>query len=116
MIDECFAVKEFRLALLFCVCVLLALVYFCTLLQAEEKMRVLYDRKCEQLKRLSERGEEAHKLEAVQTLIRKLSTKIKVAIQIVDSIANKISKLRDDELWPQISELIQGYVTKFYAR
>ncbi|XP_026658021.2 protein ALTERED PHOSPHATE STARVATION RESPONSE 1-like isoform X1 [Phoenix dactylifera] len=76
--------------------------------KAEEKMRVLYDRKCEQLKRLSERGEEAHKLEAAQTLIRKLSTKIKIAIQIVDSISNKISKLRDDELWPQISELIQG--------
>ncbi|KAG1361040.1 putative nitrate regulatory gene2 protein [Cocos nucifera] len=76
--------------------------------KAEEKMRVLYDRKCEQLKRLSERGEEAHKIEAVQILIRKLSTKIKIAIQIVDSISNKISKLRDDELWPQISELIQG--------
>ena len=78
-------------------------------------MRILYDRKCEQLKRLSEKGEEAHKLEAVQILIRKLSTKIKIAIQIVDSISNKISKLRDDELWPQISELIQGYVIKFYV-
>ncbi|XP_010941397.1 uncharacterized protein [Elaeis guineensis] len=76
--------------------------------EAEEKMRALYDRKCKQLKRLSERGEEAHKLEAVQILIRKLSTKIRMAIQIVDSISQKISKLRDDELWPQISELIQG--------
>ncbi|EHA8588851.1 nitrate regulatory gene2 protein [Cocos nucifera] len=76
--------------------------------QAEEKMRALYDRKCKQLKHLSERGEEAHKLEAVQILIRKLSTKIRIAIQIVDSISQKISKLRDDELWPQISELIQG--------
>lgn len=83
-------------------------------------MRALYDRKCKQLKCLSDRGEEAHKLDAVQTLIRKLSTKIRMAIHIVGSISDKISKLRDDELWPQISELIQGYAIyyisiKFYV-
>ncbi|CAD5187410.1 unnamed protein product [Musa acuminata subsp. malaccensis] len=77
---------------------------------AEEKIRVLYDRKCEYLRRLSERGAEAEKLEAVEISIRKLSTKIRIAIQVVGTISSKINQLRDEELWPQINELIQGYV------
>ncbi|WOL18906.1 hypothetical protein Cni_G27703 [Canna indica] len=76
---------------------------------AEEKMRVLYDRKREQLKHLSERGAEAEKLEAVGTFMRKLSTKIRIAIKVVDTISSKISQLRDGELWPQTIELIQGF-------
>ncbi|XP_073012614.1 uncharacterized protein [Typha latifolia] len=76
--------------------------------KAEEKMRVLYDRKRAELKRLDERGAEAYKVEAAQTFIRKLSTRIKIAIQVVNTISNKISKLRDEELWPQICELVQG--------
>lgn len=73
-------------------------------------MRVLYDKKCEELKVLYERGAEAHKLEAIETYTRKLSTKISVAIQVVNTISKKINKLRDEELWPQTNELIQGYV------
>jgi hypothetical protein len=72
-------------------------------------MRVLYDRKREELKMLDEKGAEAHKLEATELYIRKLSTKISIAIQVVNTISEKISKLRDEELWPQTCELIQGY-------
>lgn len=71
-------------------------------------MRIVHDRKCREMKRLDERGAEAQKLDSTLATIRKLSTKMRIAIQVVDSISNKISKLRDDELWPQISELIQG--------
>ncbi|XP_062198696.1 protein ALTERED PHOSPHATE STARVATION RESPONSE 1-like [Phragmites australis] len=76
--------------------------------KAEEKMRALYDSKREELKMLDEKGAEAHKLEATEMHIRKLSTKISIAIQIVNTISHKISKLRDEELWPQTCELIQG--------
>jgi len=76
--------------------------------KTEEKMRVLYDRKCEELKMLDEKGAEADKLEATERYIRKLSTKISIAIQVVNTISQKISKLRDEELWPQTCELIQG--------
>ncbi|KAL6601368.1 hypothetical protein ACP70R_044588 [Stipagrostis hirtigluma subsp. patula] len=74
----------------------------------EEKMRVMYDRKREELKMLDEKGAEPHKLEATEVYIRKLSTKISIAIQVVNTISEKISKLRDEELWPQTCELIQG--------
>ena len=73
-------------------------------------MRVLHERKCRKLKRLDERGAEAHKIDATRTLVRSLSTKIRIAIQVVDKISVKINKLRDGELWPQLNEFIQGYV------
>ncbi|KAM3210462.1 hypothetical protein ACQJBY_064440 [Aegilops geniculata] len=84
-------------------------------LKTEEKMRVLYDKKCEELKVLYERGAEAHKLEAIETYTRKLSTKISVAIQVVNTISKKINKLRDEELWPQTNELIQGLMQMWHA-
>ncbi|XP_020574192.1 uncharacterized protein LOC110020434 [Phalaenopsis equestris] len=76
---------------------------------AEEKMRLLHDRNSQKLRRLDERGAEAHQIEATQTLIRKLSTKIRIAIQIINTITTKINVLRDEELWPQIDELILGF-------
>lgn len=72
-------------------------------------MRIIYDRKFRQLKHLDERGAEPHKLESTQTLVKKLSMKMRMAIQIVDSISTTINKLRDEQLWPQINELIHGY-------
>lgn len=77
-------------------------------------MRVVFDGKCEQLKHLSERGAEAEKLEAVEASIRKLTTKIRIAIQVVDTISRKINQLRDEELFPQIIELIEGYVVHHF--
>lgn len=77
-------------------------------LQAEERLRVVHDRNVQRLKRLDERGAEAHKVDATRTLIRNLSTKIRMAIQVVDRISVTINKIRDEELWPQINELIEG--------
>ncbi|KAK9129280.1 hypothetical protein Sjap_009767 [Stephania japonica] len=79
--------------------------------KAEEKMRIIHERKCRKLKRLDEKGAEAHKLDTTRTLIRNLSTKIRIAIQVVDKISIKINTLRDEELWPQMNELICGLIT-----
>lgn len=73
-------------------------------------MRVLHDSKRSQLLRLDRKGAEPHKVASTQTLVRNLSTKIEFAIQVVDKISVKISKLRDEELWPQLNEYIHGYV------
>ncbi|KAM0949762.1 hypothetical protein DsansV1_C05g0056211 [Dioscorea sansibarensis] len=81
----------------------------------EEKLRVLRERKVKRLKHLDERGAEAYKVDSTQVEIRKLSTKIRIAIQVVESISQRINKLRDEELWPQINELIQGFVRMWKA-
>lgn len=59
---------------------------------------------------MGEKGVQANKVDSTRTLIRTLSTKMRVAIQVIDKISITINKLRDEELWPQISELIQKYV------
>ncbi|KAI7755972.1 hypothetical protein M8C21_024634, partial [Ambrosia artemisiifolia] len=74
----------------------------------EEKMRVLHEEKKRRLVRLDEKGAEPHKVDATRTLIRSLSTKIRIAIQVVDKIAQKINTLRDEELWPQLNDFIEG--------
>ncbi|CAN1770768.1 Protein ROLLING AND ERECT LEAF 2 [Linum perenne] len=79
-----------------------------TEVKAEEKMRVIHDRKCRKLKRLDERGAEAHKIDETRKLIRDLSTKIRIAIQVVDKISVTINKIRDEELWPLLNDLILG--------
>lgn len=72
-------------------------------------MRVQHERKSKKLKRLDEKGAEAHKIDVTRNLVRSLSSKIRIAIQVVDKISVTINKLRDEELWPLINEFIQGY-------
>lgn len=73
-------------------------------------MRVIHDRKCRKLKRLEERGADFDKVGLTRTVIGDLSTKISMAINVVDKISMTINKIRDEELWPQLKGLIQGYV------
>ncbi|CAN4084757.1 unnamed protein product [Withania somnifera] len=76
--------------------------------KAEEKIRVLHERKSRKLKQLDDKGAESHKIDMTRKLVIGLSSKIRIAIQVVDKVSEKINKLRDEELWPQLNELIQG--------
>ncbi|CAL0326969.1 unnamed protein product [Lupinus luteus] len=77
--------------------------------KAEEKLRILHQKKCSQLKRMNKKGADAQKVEAVQTLIGILATKMKISIQVVDKISITISKLREEELWPQMNKFIHMF-------
>lgn len=79
-------------------------------MQSEEKMRVLHDKNRKKLRHLDERGAEAQKVDSTRALVRSLLNNIGIAIQVVDKISVTISKIRDQELWPQLKELIKGYV------
>ncbi|KAL3736705.1 hypothetical protein ACJRO7_025619 [Eucalyptus globulus] len=76
----------------------------------EEKLRVVYQKKCKKLKILDDRGAESSKIDATEGSIRKLHTKIDVCIRTVDAISSRIHKLRDEELQPQLTELICGLI------
>ena len=69
----------------------------------------MYEKQCKRLKTLDERGAESGKVEAAQFSIRKLLTQINVSVRAVDTISSRIHKLRDEELRPQLQELIYGY-------
>ncbi|KAG2298229.1 hypothetical protein Bca52824_034701 [Brassica carinata] len=76
--------------------------------KAEEKLRLLHERKLRKLKRMDERGTDAPKVDSTRRFVRSLSTKIRIAIQVVDKVSVTINKIRDEELWLQLNELIQG--------
>ncbi|XP_048129666.1 nitrate regulatory gene2 protein isoform X2 [Rhodamnia argentea] len=76
----------------------------------EEKLRVVYQEKCKKLKILDDRGAESSKIDATQASIRKLHTRIDVCIRTVNVISSRIHKLRDEELQPQLTELIRGLI------
>uniref|UniRef100_A0A6M2F345 DUF632 domain-containing protein n=1 Tax=Populus davidiana TaxID=266767 RepID=A0A6M2F345_9ROSI len=75
--------------------------------KAEEKLRIIHAKNCRQMNNLDEKGADANKVNSTRSLLRMLSTKIKVAIQVIDKISTTIKKLRDEELWPLISNLIE---------
>ena len=78
--------------------------------QAAEKIRILYEKKHKEQKKLYYGGAEAHKLEAIEVYVKKLSTKLNIAIHIVNATSKKINKMRDEELWFQTNELVRRYV------
>ncbi|CAD5317467.1 unnamed protein product [Arabidopsis thaliana] len=76
----------------------------------EEKLRAIYEEKCRRLKKMDSHGAESIKIDATRAAIRKLLTKIDVCIRSVDSISSRIHKLRDEELQPQLIQLIHGLI------
>ncbi|CAN7065366.1 unnamed protein product [Brassica oleracea var. botrytis] len=78
--------------------------------KGEEKLRSIYEEKCKSLKKMDSHGAEATKIEATRAYIRKLLMKIDISIRSVDSISRRIHKLRDEELQPQLTQLIHGLI------
>jgi hypothetical protein len=70
--------------------------FICFLSQSIEKIRGLCDKKSKKQIILYYTGAEVHKLEAMKICVKKLLTKVTIAIQIVNSISKSINKLRDE--------------------
>ncbi|CAN6886668.1 unnamed protein product [Brassica oleracea] len=75
--------------------------------KAEEKLRTSHIKRCKKLRRLEGKSTDPSKIEAIRSSIQCLSTRITVSIQMIDNICLMINKLRDEELWSQIKELIR---------
>ncbi|KAJ3691318.1 hypothetical protein LUZ61_020482 [Rhynchospora tenuis] len=79
--------------------------------QNEETLRAEYQRKCNDVSSPLNRGFDQEKIEEMQSPIRIISTRIRITLQVLHSISNKICEIRDKELWPQICELVQELMT-----
>lgn len=55
-------------------------------------------------------GADPSSVDKIRAAIRNLDTQIKVSIHSVESISKRIENLRDEELQPQLLELVEGYV------
>lgn len=85
--------------------------------KAGERVRVAYEKKCKQLRNQDVKGEGPSVVQKTRSTIRDLHTQIKVSIHSVEAVSKRIETLRDEELQPQLLELIQGYghiTTQFF--
>lgn len=76
--------------------------------KASELIRSEYDLKCKSLRQLESRAESANKIDKTRAAIKDLHSRIRVAIHRIHSISKRIEDLRDNELQPQLEELIEG--------
>ncbi|CAA0807722.1 Protein of unknown function (DUF630 and DUF632 [Striga hermonthica] len=73
-----------------------------------DEIRRIYERKCNHLWNQDVRGDEELTVDKCRAAVKDLYSRILVAIRSAETISNKIEKLRDEELEPQIRELLQG--------
>ncbi|RAL44141.1 hypothetical protein DM860_016387 [Cuscuta australis] len=76
--------------------------------RAGERVRLTYEKKCAQLRNLDVSGADPSTIEKTRATIRDLHTQIKISIHSVQSISKRIESLRDDELQPQLLQLVEG--------
>ncbi|KAM2981707.1 hypothetical protein FF2_012983 [Malus domestica] len=73
-----------------------------------EKVRIAYEKKLMQLRNQDVKGDDHSAVEKTRVAIRDMQTRMKVSIHTVEAISKRIETMRDEELQPQLSELVQG--------
>ncbi|KAL5974178.1 hypothetical protein ACLOJK_030841 [Asimina triloba] len=76
--------------------------------KAGERIRIAYDKKCKQLRGHDVKGADASSVDKTRAALRDLDTRMKVSMHAVIAVSRRIETLRDEELQPQLMELIQG--------
>lgn len=77
-------------------------------IQAGEETRRIYERKCSQLRNQNVRGDDLDSRDKVGVEVKDSYARILVAIRRAESISLRIQKLRDEELEPQLVDLLKG--------
>eukprot|EP00252_Welwitschia_mirabilis_P010813 TRINITY_DN2436_c0_g1_i1.p1 TRINITY_DN2436_c0_g1~~TRINITY_DN2436_c0_g1_i1.p1 ORF type:complete len:901 (+),score=192.97 TRINITY_DN2436_c0_g1_i1:282-2984(+) len=76
--------------------------------KAGEQLRIMYAKLCRQLKLQESKGVDNHLIEKTRFELRNNQTETKVSVKKVKDYADKVAKLRAEELLPQLQELITG--------
>ncbi|ONM03087.1 hypothetical protein ZEAMMB73_Zm00001d031530 [Zea mays] len=76
--------------------------------KAGERLRIEYEKRLTHLRNQDVKGEEPTSVDKTCAALRSLHTRLKVSIHTVQSVSRRIEILRDEELHPQLMELIQG--------
>ncbi|CAO1943134.1 unnamed protein product [Urochloa humidicola] len=75
----------------------------------EEKLRLQYEKNYRRLKSLDERGAESSTIDSTRMSVRLLRSKITINVRTANAFSAKIQKIRDEELYPQLVDLIQRF-------
>ncbi|KAK2971203.1 hypothetical protein RJ640_008627 [Escallonia rubra] len=79
--------------------------------KAGEQMKVEYQRKVASLNKLKKRGAKMEALERTKAAVSHLHTRYIVDMQSMDSTVSEINRLRDEQLYPKLVELVGGMAT-----
>ncbi|XVF86599.1 hypothetical protein PTKIN_Ptkin18bG0055400 [Pterospermum kingtungense] len=77
-------------------------------LKAGELMKFEYQRKVNTLNKLKKRGTNSEALEKAKAAVSHLHTRYIVDMQSMDSTVSEINRLRDEQLYPKLVELVDG--------
>ncbi|KAF0913199.1 hypothetical protein E2562_020362, partial [Oryza meyeriana var. granulata] len=83
-------------------------------LKGTESLKKIYDKKCVQLRHQFERDTSAREVDKTRVIVKDLHSRLTVGTEVLYSISKIIEKLRDEELQPQILELLKG-LTRMWA-
>ncbi|XP_047327358.1 nitrate regulatory gene2 protein [Impatiens glandulifera] len=78
--------------------------------KAIDSIRKEYNRKCDKLRHQFAKGLKSQIIDKTRAIVKNLHSRTTVALFTVDSISKRIEKMRDDELLPQLLELIHGLI------
>lgn len=76
--------------------------------KAGELMKLEYQKKIVSLNKLKKRGASADHLERTKATVSHLHTRYIVDMQSMDSTVSEINRLRDEQLYPKLVQLVQG--------
>uniref|UniRef100_J3L826 DUF632 domain-containing protein n=1 Tax=Oryza brachyantha TaxID=4533 RepID=J3L826_ORYBR len=74
----------------------------------EEKLRIEYEKRYRRLRSLDEGGSESSTINSTRLSVRNLQSRITINIRTANAFSSKIQKIRDEELYPQLVDLILG--------
>uniref|UniRef100_A0ACD5YA05 Uncharacterized protein n=1 Tax=Avena sativa TaxID=4498 RepID=A0ACD5YA05_AVESA len=77
-------------------------------LKNSESIKQIYDKKCAQLSHQFARDANARQVDKTRATIKELHSRLMVSIEVLYSNSKIIERLRDEELQPQLLELLQG--------
>lgn len=68
----------------------------------------MYQKKCLQLRNVDAKGSGSHTSDKSRAAVKDLFARIWVSLRTIETVSIRIQKVRDEELHPQLIELLQG--------
>lgn len=75
-----------------------------------------YDEKCKKLRHLEARGGNQIDIDFTRAAVKDLHSRVLVSVQKIDFISKSIEDMRDEDLQPQLDELVGWYVFLYQRR
>lgn len=77
-------------------------------------MKFEYQKKVAALNKLKKKGSNFEAIEKAKATVSHLHTRYIVDMQSIDSTVSEINRIRDEQLYPKLVQLVNGYETELF--